>query len=784
MRASAQKKTPKLKPQERPGEAPYWLTVSLLVIVPLAFSSAVYRIYTVPKFAVLLTGSSLLVALLIWTAMRTPGLHDEMKQSLASRHVLLVSLYMAVVLISTVFGAAPVASFFGSSYAQMGLLTHLSFFVVFITLIGIGRSEKRFRGVLWAMTLTGLAVATYAFAQFFGKDPFIPARLYTFESDAGALLRVNSTIGHSNYLGNFLLYVAPLGVALALVSRGSARRAALASSILSVLAIAFSGTRGAWVGLVVAGLVLLLFLRPGGTKKGDGPKRRQTMWRAGAVALGVLVLFAIVSVSPASRSIVLRARSMIHENTGAGRTILWRDSVKMVKDYALVGCGPEGFRKAFLPYKSDELARLAPGTNNESSHNSFIDAALSYGLPGAILYVAIVASSFSLLWRARRRARDRGASIIVSGLMASFGGVVVHNFFIFDQISTGLYFFAFAALAQIASYSGAASDSGKEEQVLASKGALANPRSGWLSPLSAPKGRVFAMVILVAAVFVFVTAAWYSTVLMLADIEINKALTSATAGRFEDLVDHTDRATSYPDPTGDYSLLAARCLTGYSDAVAGGAGKAPQPGRSDPGDTRKRAISRAMILAEKSIRHSLTPDAGYVLLGYLAFQLGDSDKLFTYSSEAVSIDPRFSNSHWLLAEAYLGKGDREEAAREARLALDLNPYSGDARSALKRARGVPKATDDVEVITEYARGLAAEGRSDRARRVLLRTIRNSGGHCAHCHSALALLYEQAGRNAEAIAEWEAYEREAPEQAFAEKTSMRIGRLKREVTQGR
>ncbi|HXU34880.1 MAG TPA: O-antigen ligase family protein [Blastocatellia bacterium] len=734
-----------------------------------------------PKFAVLLTGSSALLILLIWTAMRTPEVPDDVRRSLASRHVLLVSLYTAVILISTVFGVAPIASFFGSSYGQMGLLTHLSFFIVFISLICIAGSEKRFRGVLWAMTLTGLAVATYAFVQFFGKDPFVPPRLYIFESDAGAVLRVISTIGHSNYLGNFLLYIAPLGVALALVSRGSARRAATAASVLSVLAIAFSGTRGAWVGLVIAALVLLLLLRPAKTEKVGAPERRQTIWRAVVIALGVLALLAIVSVSPASRSLVLRARSMIHENTGAGRTLLWRDSMKMVRDYAIVGCGPEAFRKVFLAYKSDELARLAPGTNNESSHNSFIDAALSFGLPGAILYVAIIASSLSLLWRARRRARDRGARIITSALVASFVAVVVHNFFIFDQISTGLYFFAFAALAQIASNNGAASDTVKQGQVVARGEVVAN---GSRSTLSAPKGRLLTVVLLVVGAVVFVMAAWYSTVLVLADIEINKALSSAIAGRYEDLADHCNRATSYPDPAGDYSLLAARCLTGYSDAVVGGAGKTPQSGRSDPADTRKAAISLAMVQAEKSIAHSLTPDAGYILLAYLAFQLGDSDKVLTYSSEAVRLDPRFSNSHWLLAEAYLGKGDRAAATREARLALYLDPQSSAAHAALKRARGAPKSADNTEAMIDYARGLAAEGLFDKARRVMLRAIRKSDGPCPHCHSALALLYEQAGRNADAIVEWEAYEREAPVQALAEKTSMRIERLKREIVQDR
>lgn len=793
MGASAHKTTSKTRLHERLGEAPYWLTVLLLVVVPLAFSTAVYRIYSAPKFALLLTGSAALVPLLVWTCIRWPEHSEEIRQSLASRHVLLVSLYTVVISISTLVGVAPVASLFGSSYGQMGLLTHLCFFIVFVSLIAVASSEKRFRGVLWAMTLTGLAVATYAFVQFFGKDPFIQSGLYTFESEGGALLRVNSTIGHSNYLGNFLLFVAPLGAGLGLVSRGTARRAGLAAAILSVLAIAFTGTRGAWVGLAVAGLALPLLLRSARTEKASAHERRRTMWHAGVVAVGVLVLFAIVSLSPASRSIVLRARAMIHENTGAGRTLLWRDSMRMVKDYVLVGCGPEGFRKAFLPYKSDELARLAPETNNESSHNSLIDAALSYGLAGAILYVAIIASSFSLMWRARRRAPDRGARIIASALMASLAGVVVHNLFTFDQISTGLYFFAFAALAQIASTSAAASrDPDQKEHGLVrneggpnSRGSrlqasnAEQARDGSRSPSSPTKGHRWALVLVVTGTAVLVIAAWYSTVLMLADVEINRALASAKAGRFEEVVDHCDRATSYPDPAGDYNLLAARCLTGYSDSVAGAAGTTTQPERTALSETRKRAISLAMIYSEQSISHTLTPDANYVLLAYLAFQLGDADKVFAYASEAARIDPRFSNSHWLMAEAYLGKGDREEAAREARLALDLNLHSSAARSALKRARGVPKPTDNPEELIPYARRLAAAGFFDKARLVLRRAIRKAGGHCAECHSALALLYEQAGSNADAISEWQAYEQEAPERALTEKTALRIERLKRE-----
>jgi O-antigen ligase len=771
MRAKAQKPVLKPKSQDRAGEATYWLTLSLIVGLPLVFSTALYRMYSAPKFSLLLTGAAALAPLLTWTVMRTPDRWGEIRCLFASRHVLFVILYLIVIVISTVLGVSPVASLFGSSYGQMGLLTRLCFFIVFVSLIAVvARSEKRFHAVLWAMTLTGLAVATYAFMQFFGKDPFIQSRLYTFESEGGALLRVNSTIGHSNYLGNFLLYVAPLGAGLGLASRGRARRAGLTAATLSVLAIIFTGTRGAWLGLVVAGLAFVMLLRSSRTEKVSEHRRRKIIWRAGIVALAALVLFAIVSVSPAYRSIVLRARSLVHENTGAGRTLLWRDSMKMVKDYALIGCGPEGFRKAFLPYKSDELARLAPETNNESSHNSFIDAALSYGLLGAILYVAIIASSFSLLLRARRRAADASSRIIASTLVASLAAVVVHNFFIFDQISTGLYFFVFAGLAQIAS----------------NKVALGNEQARYESrrPSSQTKARRLAPMVLVVASGIFVIAAWYSIENILADIEINKALASAQAGSFAEVVEHGNRATSYPDPAGDYRMLLAQCLTRYSDAIGDVAAKSTQLERAGLNETRKRAVTLAMFHAEQTLARTLTPDSNCVLLAYLAFRLGDSDKLFTYASEAVRIDPRFSNSHWLMAEAYLGNGDREAAESEARLALYLNPHSPEARSAFNRARGTPMSTDSPEKLIQYARALAGRGLFEKARRVLLRAIRKSEGQCAECHSALASLCEGAGLYAEAISEWEAYEREAPEQALAEKTASRIERLRRRQMQVR
>jgi len=762
--------------QDRAGVVAYWLTISLIVAVPCVFSTAVYRMYAVPKFALLLTGAAVLLPLLLWITASSRQRYQA-RSLLKSRQMFLVSLFLIIISVSTVFGTSPVAELFGSSYNLMGLITHAGFFVVFASLIMvIGVDEKRFRWILWAITLTGLAIATYGYLQFFGRDPFVPSQFYTFESSGGRVLRIIGTLGHSNYLGNFLLYVAPVAAGLALNSRGTARRVGLATAVLSAAAIIFSGTRGAWLGLASS---LLTFVALANSKaKSVALLRRRATVRWVIATSAVIVLFgALIALSPASRNIAKRARLLGSEQTGSGRTLLWRDSIKMLAQHPLTGCGPEGFRKAFLPYKSIELARFAPRTNNESSHSSYLDAALSYGLIGLIVYVAIIASSFRILMRARRLSRDAGLRTIIVSLIASLAGVVVHNIFIFGQISTGLYFFVFAALAQAASHVTTGDAAASPEQTVASENTDTLLEAG---PRRAT-GVLGLAILVIGGGALFVATAWYSISIVRADSEIRKAVAAAADGDLGEVLRHGNLAISHPDPAGDHHFLFAQALALCGDNMPIVDQENRPPGEApNAGGERKFAFTQAMTHAEASIGHTLTPDATYMLLGYFALQLGQPEKLFSYAGEAVRTDPNFTGSHWLMAEAYLARGEREAAAREARLALRLDPNSHEAISTLKKARGVPDNTHDPVELINYAKELASKGKFNQAQRALMRAIQKSAGPCPDCHAALAVLYEDRRLYREAIAEWKAFAEEAPKRASDEKTSLRIEGLEREL----
>ncbi len=750
------------EPAARARAAVFWLSLLILALVPLTFTTAVYRIYSMPKFA-LLVALSAAIAPLVAIVSLDRARRESLLHLKESKHALVVCLYFIIVSISTLFGVAPVASVFGSIYNQMGLVTQLCFFVVFLGLvIGIGKDQKRFERVLWVMGITGSVIAAYACLQFFGLDPYLPQSFYTMSSTGGPVVRVIGTLGHSNSLGNFLLYTTPICAGLAIGAKGESRWLMAGATILSAAAVAFSGTRGAWLGLVAGGITFAALMLKGRFSRLLKMPGRLILQTA-IVFIVILISVLVIISTPASRGIVTRVRAVATEGfTGAGRTILWRDSIKMVPAYSLTGSGPEGFRKAFLAYKSKELARNAPQINNESSHNAYLDASISYGLPGAIAYIAIIASAFILLMRSRRRAATLRRRVVITGLLSALVAVTIHNFFIYDQISTGLYFFAVAALALVSI------------RVAGDQAPAAEESSGQAIKTGWPKWAVAA-----AGCALFVAAAWYSISLFRADAAISGAFFSSNRGEVDLVVGYGLLATSGPDPAGDYDYLFMHALVRCVDRMQ--SGNKSQAEFDKLQEKRAAIINLGIIHGERSVAHTLTPDASHLLLAYLALKADDSTRLRANAAEALRWDPLFPSAHTLMAEAYLAEGDREQAAREAQLALDISRSARDARGVLRRLRrGFKKRYPRLEERIERGRELASAGKTDKALAVLKHAIRHARGPCPECHSALASTYESVRLYKEAIAEWQIFIEQTPDRASAELARRQVDMLSQKV----
>jgi exopolysaccharide production protein ExoQ len=148
-----------------------------------------------------------------------------------------------------------------------------------------------------------------------------------------------------------------------------------------VVALALSGTRSAWVGILVATVVWVIVQR----------EPRQ-MLSVAALSCGVVILVASV---PGIGDFLL-GRVQLSLATGAGRTDIWAVGLGMLAAAPLLGVGFGNFPLAFTPYAIAQASASSAGGAlfaGRAPHNVLLGISVETGLLGGLLLVAFFASA-------------------------------------------------------------------------------------------------------------------------------------------------------------------------------------------------------------------------------------------------------------------------------------------------------------------------------------------------------------------------------------------------------
>jgi O-antigen ligase len=212
--------------------------------------------------------------------------------------------------------------------------------------------------------------------------------------------RFRGMLGNPNTLGYF---VAPIFPALMLMaaSPGQERDRSLILATIAVLAVALvlSGSRGGVLSAisgVTAGMAAAQ------------PRRRglAAVLLVGTV-LGALVLARDRPMRPET------PERFLEVGTGSGRIPAWQHGLRLVADRPLLGYGfattPTFFREA-APRPAEQPGRL---------HNSYLEAAVDLGWPGAFFLLILALSG---AWSAWGVARGRGSARSVGAVL--FAGII------------------------------------------------------------------------------------------------------------------------------------------------------------------------------------------------------------------------------------------------------------------------------------------------------------------------------------------------------------------------
>jgi len=427
-----------------------------------------------------------------------------------------------------------------------------------------------------------------------------------------------------------LLAPAAFGVAAAAGERGLGRPwrlAAVAAGSGCAIAVVLSGTRGAWLGALVAaalgGRVLLRWARA-----------------HRAVAAGVLVLAAglAVGASVGSRTATLFDPAI---NGGQGRTDEWRLAAAVVADHPVTGAGPEGYRIAVLEHVDERYARRH-GRDEvvDRAHNAVLDVAATAGVPAAGLYVLLLAL---VLWRCGQVLRaptDRVVAGVALGLVAWV--VQLQVSFPVAEIDPVAWLLAGAVASAAGAGAGAA-------------GAASRPRS-WVAWSVRGAAALLALVLGVAGVLA-----------LAADRDLRRAertLPDQPAAALR----AADRATARRSDDVDAWYVAARVASAGPSLLAVDAGLDRIEDGLDrsPHDPALRDL-REELLVERALRSGLADDLQAARRAV---------------EEQVAADPAGGVHHRRLGLILAVQGHRADAATALRRALVLDPDDAVARDTL------------------------------------------------------------------------------------------------------
>jgi O-antigen ligase len=215
----------------------------------------------------------------------------------------------------------------------------------------IGPANNDMRKILAVVALAGVLCAVYGLLTYVGMDILRPLYPFVFAEEGRNF--VHSFFGNPEYFGGYAAPVAVLcfGRCLQSGARAVIRASWIMMTLLLVLALALSGTRGAFLGLFIGAALLVLRQLRSLTRAG---LRRTVQVFAGAIAAAVAVAVIFSTPNPINqRDMRLIQRfaeaANLHSASIRERLLFFTLTSREIVEHPVFGAGPGTFRLDFFP---------------------------------------------------------------------------------------------------------------------------------------------------------------------------------------------------------------------------------------------------------------------------------------------------------------------------------------------------------------------------------------------------------------------------------------------------
>lgn len=293
--------------------------------------------------------------------------------------------YVGLAALASTLGGLP-SGVFGVSGRYQGLLSLTVLAAVGLSGLLAGRQVPR--GSIKGAVFAGPAVVTVMLIQ-----PFLGAEPVAF-------------LGNRVIAGAWLAVVAAVLFASALVTSGRTRRLLASSAAISAIGVGLTGSRGAWLALLVGIIVIALVMRV-------------ARWQVAAVVSAVAVAALLAGVVfGGQESLSKLSLGSLSTGSAASRMWIWQDTAKLVSDNAVIGIGPGRFLYEYPAYESvGHVVTEGADKRADQAHSLPLHTAAETGLPAAFVAVSLSLLAFGCGVGAARR-RDGVALVALAGFSA------------------------------------------------------------------------------------------------------------------------------------------------------------------------------------------------------------------------------------------------------------------------------------------------------------------------------------------------------------------------------
>ena len=342
--------------------------------------------------------------------------------------------FVGIVLVADIFAENPFKAFWSNFERMEGFVTLIHLLAYFLVASAVLNTEKLWHRFFATSVAVSAFLGIYGILQLMGKIVI---------NQGG--VRLDGTFGNAAYFAGYMLFHIFLTLFLIFRHRVSLTLRWLygGAILLQLVALYFTATRGAFIGLV-SGLFLTTLIVSIAEKK-DGRLRTTAIVSMVFLVLVVGTLFIGKGHPWIKDNQTLSRFASISRSDAGPRFMVWGMAFEGFKEHPILGWGQEGFNYVFNKYYNPNM--WAQEQWFDRTHNIFFDWLIAAGILGLLAYLSLFFFLLRYVWWGKPSGAEPftiAERSILTGLIVAY---FAHNFFVFDNIGSYILFFSLLAFA-------------------------------------------------------------------------------------------------------------------------------------------------------------------------------------------------------------------------------------------------------------------------------------------------------------------------------------------------